>query len=210
MESVLQAIEQNAETYVGRLAEAVAIPSVSATPSLRSEVIRMSRYVQDWIVRLGGTCTCTPLGPQTLPDGTIIELPPVLLGQIGSDRSKRTVCIYGHYDVQPALAKDGWDTEPFQLTERDGKLYGRGATDDKGPLLAWLWAIEALQKQGVALPVNVKMVFEGMEESGSLGLDAVIVREARGFLADVDFFCISDSTRAPHQRRPPRPGGTAP
>ncbi|KAJ8953997.1 hypothetical protein NQ318_004288 [Aromia moschata] len=70
---------------------------------------------------------------QKLPDGSTIPLPPVLLGSLGDDPKKKTVLIYGHLDVQPAYIEDGWDSEPFVLTERDGKLYGRGSTDDKGP-----------------------------------------------------------------------------
>lgn len=56
-----------------------------------------------------------------LPSGEEIPLPPIVLGQLGSDPSKKTVCIYGHLDVQPALIEDGWDTEPFTLVEKDGK-----------------------------------------------------------------------------------------
>lgn len=66
--------------------------------------------------------------------------------------------------LQPAAKEDGWDSDPFVLTEKDGKLYGRGSTDDKGPALSWLWVIQAHRKLGVDLPVNVKFMFEGMEE----------------------------------------------
>jgi acetylornithine deacetylase/succinyl-diaminopimelate desuccinylase-like protein len=65
------------------------------------------------------------------------------------------------------VQEDGWNTEPFEMTEIDGKLFGRGTTDDKGPVLSWFWAIEAHQALGIPLPVNVKMCLEGMEESGS-------------------------------------------
>lgn len=68
--------------------------------------------------------------------------------------------MYGHLDVQPALREDGWDTEPFVLTEKDGKLFGRGSTDDKGPVLCWIHAIEGFQRLNIPLPVNVKFVFE--------------------------------------------------
>lgn len=64
-------------------------------------------------------------------------------------------------DVQPAILEDGWDTEPFVLTEKDGKLFGRGASDDKGPVLGWIHAIEAYQAINEPLPVNLKFVFEG-------------------------------------------------
>ncbi|KAG8133417.1 hypothetical protein E2320_011245 [Naja naja] len=112
-----------------------------------------------------------------LPDGSKIPLPPIILGKLGSDPSKKTVCVYGHLDVQPAALEDGWDSEPFVLIEREGKLYGRGSTDDKGP----------------EIPVNVKFCFEGMEESGSEGLDDLIFAQKDTFFKDVDYVCISDN-----------------
>lgn len=65
-------------------------------------------------------CAHLPLSPQ-LPDGSEIPLPPILLGKLGSDPQKKTVCVYGHLDVQPAALEDGWDSEPFTLVERDGE-----------------------------------------------------------------------------------------
>lgn len=96
-------------------------------------------------------------------------------------------------DVQPALKEDGWNTEPFELTEIDGKLYGRGASDDKGPVLCWIHAIEAFQKLNIELPVNVKFVLEGMEESGSQNLDDLLMKRKDDFLANTDYVCISDN-----------------
>ena len=84
-------------------------------------------------------------------------LPPIILGNLGADPGKKTVCVYGHLDVQPAAVADGWDTEPFKLIEKDGKLYGRGSTDDKGPVLAWLKVIEAFQRLKMEIPVNIKV-----------------------------------------------------
>ena len=98
-----------------------------------------------------------PLTNQVTPDGYEIPFPPIILGTLGTDPAKKTVCVYGHLDVQPAAKADGWDTEPFKMVEKDGKLYGRGATDDKGPVLAWLKAIEAFQTLGIDIPVNLKV-----------------------------------------------------
>lgn len=95
--------------------------------------------------------------------------------------------------MQPALREDGWDTEPFVLTEKDGKLYGRGSTDDKGPVLCWIHAIEGFQALNIPLPVNIKFVFEGMEESGSEGLDELLFARKGDFLHDIDYVCISDN-----------------
>ena len=66
--------------------------------------------------------------------------------------------VYGHLDVQPAAKEDGWDTDPWVLTEVSGKLYGRGSTDDKGPVLGWIHALQCYQECGIELPVNFKWV----------------------------------------------------
>jgi len=89
-------------------------------------------------------------------------------------KRKKMVLIYGHLDVQPAQVSDGWDTEPFVLTEKHGKLFGRGSTDDKGPVISWLNVIEAYQKLNEPFPVNVKFVLESMEEYGSDGLEDLL------------------------------------
>ncbi|MCP2956561.1 M20/M25/M40 family metallo-hydrolase, partial [Salmonella enterica] len=90
--------------------------------------------------------------------------------------------VYGHYDVQPASLEDGWDTEPFKMfvDEKLQLMRGRGTTDDTGPLTGWLNVVQAHKDAGVELPVNLVTCFEGMEESGSLGLDELIAREAQG------------------------------
>ena len=94
---------------------------------------------------------------QTL-NGQQIPLPPILVGTYGQDPAKKTVLVYGHYDVQPALMEDGWATDPFQLTEdKDGRMVGRGSSDDKGPVLAWLWVVDAHQRLNIDLPVNLKV-----------------------------------------------------
>lgn len=79
------------------------------------------------------------------------------------------------------------------LTEKDGKLYGRGSTDDKGPVICWIHAIEGFQTLGIDVPVNLKFCFEGMEESGSEGLDDLLFAEADKFLSGTDYVCISDN-----------------
>ena len=182
---------------MNRLREAVAIQSVSAWPTHRKEVVKMINWCKSWIVKLGGECTLypNPAGMQKLDDESEIEFPPILLGSFGNDPKKKTVCVYGHLDVQPALLGDGWDTPPFELTEIDGKLYGRGATDDKGPALSWLWMVEAFKELKMELPVNIKIIYEGMEEYGSEGMFETVqlLSKPGEFLSDVDFFCISDN-----------------
>lgn len=186
-------INEHKEKYIANLKEAVGIPSVSAWPEKRDEITKMVKWVGQKLTELGANVEYKDVGMQTLPDGRKIPLPPVLFGSLGNDPKKKTVCLYGHLDVQPALIEDGWDSEPFVLIERDGKLYGRGSTDDKGPVLCWLHAIEAYKALGIDIPINIKFVFEGMEESGSEGLDELLFSEKDKFLKNVDFICISDN-----------------
>ncbi|XP_028908585.1 cytosolic non-specific dipeptidase [Ornithorhynchus anatinus] len=193
LQPVFLHVDGQQDRYVQRLAEWVAIQSVSAWPEKRGEIRRMMEVAAAEIERLGGTTELVDNGKETLPDGSQIPLPPILLGILGSDPQKKTVCVYGHLDVQPAAREDGWDSDPFTLEERDGKLYGRGSTDDKGPVLAWLNALEAFQQTKKEVPVNVKFCLEGMEESGSEGLDDLIFSRKDTFFKDVDYVCISDN-----------------
>lgn len=191
--SLFQYIDGHAGEYIDLLREAVAIKSVSAWPNERPAVRQMSEWTEGKLKALGATTELKELGSQTLPDGTVLALPPAVLGTLGTDPKKKTVLIYGHLDVQPALKSDGWDTDPFVLTEKDGKLYGRGSTDDKGPVLGWFNAIKAYQALKIDIPVNLKFVLEGMEESGSEGLDELIMSLRSTFLKDIDYVVISDN-----------------
>lgn len=193
-------IDARQDTYVERLREFVAIDSVSAEPSRRGRVRDAVEWTRAWCDKLGGVTRLEELGDQSLPDGTVLPLPPVLLAAFGdpaAEPNKPTVVVYGHLDVQPAYKSDGWNTEPFELTEVEGKLLGRGSSDDKGPVAAWLWVIEALGALGRPLPVHLRCVFEGMEESGSVGLPDLVGRLASpgGFLdpALVDSVVVSDN-----------------
>uniref|UniRef100_A0A646QD11 Cytosolic non-specific dipeptidase n=1 Tax=Hemiscolopendra marginata TaxID=943146 RepID=A0A646QD11_9MYRI len=188
LDAIFSYIDQNKDTYIKNLSETVAIKSVSADPACRPEIRRMTEWVAERLKKLGTAVNLVELGKY---DG--LELPPLIFGQLGNDPQKKTILIYGHLDVQPASKDDGWDTEPFVLTEKNGKLFGRGSTDDKGPVLAWLHALEAYKATGTEIPVNLKFVFEGMEESGSEGLDEQLYKEKEGFLKGIDFVCISDN-----------------
>lgn len=193
LEAIFSYIDSHEREYIQNLAEAVAIKSVSVWPETRNEITKMMQLISKYLEAEGTVVQLVDIGTQTLPDGTILKLPPVLLGQLGNDPKKKTVCIYGHLDVQPAHKEDGWDTEPFVLTEKDGKLFGRGSTDDKGPVLAWIHAIQAYHKTGQKLPVNLKFCFEGMEESGSEGLDKLVNAQKDTFFKNIDYVCISDN-----------------
>lgn len=194
MQKLFAKIDENKAKYIENLSKAVAIKSVSAWPETRDEIGKMMKWMGDELKALGSEIEFVDLGNQTLPDGKELKLPPVLMGEMGKDPAKKTLLVYGHLDVQPAAVSDGWDTEPFVLTEKDGKLYGRGSTDDKGPVLGWIHALQAYQECGIEMPVNFKFCFEGMEESGSIGLDEMLMaRKDTKFMKEVDYVCISDN-----------------
>lgn len=101
---------------------------------------------------------------------------------------KKTILFYNHYDVQPEAPLDEWNTLPFDLTEKDGHLFARGVSDDKGELMARLYAIKMLQESEEGLPVNIKFIVEGEEEIGSPNIDAYLEKYADLFAADVCFW----------------------
>ncbi|KAF6805094.1 cytosolic non-specific dipeptidase [Colletotrichum sojae] len=192
LDGYFKQVDTDADHFIERLRKAVAIPSISADVARRPDVVKMGHFLADELKALGASVELRELGEQ--PDKPGLQLPPVVLGRYGSDKNKRTILVYGHYDVQPAEKSDGWATEPFELSvDEKGRMFGRGSTDDKGPVLGWLNAIEAHQKAGIDFPVNLLMCFEGMEEYGSEGLDDLINAEAKKYFADADAVCISDN-----------------
>lgn len=192
LDGFFKQVDSMSDHFIERLRAAVAIPSVSSEDDRRPDVVRMGQFLVDELKALGAEVESRPLGKQ--PGKEHLELPPVVVARYGNDKNKRTILVYGHYDVQPAGKEDGWATEPFELTvDEKGRMYGRGSTDDKGPVLGWLNAIEAHQKSGVDFPVNLLMCFEGMEEYGSEGLDDFIKEEADKYFKDADAVCISDN-----------------
>lgn len=122
------------------------------------------------------------------PEILNVEPYPAIFAVAGNDPNKRTVLIYAHYDVMPVGDIKLWNTEPFEPTIIDGKLYGRGSADNKSPLIAHLEAFQFLQEEMNELPVNIKFLFEGCEESGSKGLEAFLKSNKEKFFADVVFF----------------------
>ncbi|CAI5445773.1 unnamed protein product [Caenorhabditis angaria] len=188
LNEVFKAIDENQEEFVELLREAVEIRSVSADPARRPDCIKMCEWARDQLKSVGADTSLWDLGFEK-PD---LPLPPAVFGVYGRDKAKKTLLIYGHLDVQPAEKEDGWNTDPFKLIEIDGKLFGRGSTDDKGPVIAWIAVLKILKRLGIELPVNLKFVLEGMEESGSEGLEEGL-KNNLDKISDVNFSCISDN-----------------
>jgi acetylornithine deacetylase/succinyl-diaminopimelate desuccinylase-like protein len=126
---------------------------------------------------------------------------PLVFGEwLGAGENAPTVLVYCHYDVQPAdREKDGWDSEPFEPLERDGKIYARGAVDSKSHVIAQLKAIESMLATESKSPVNIKVIFEGEEESGSENINAFIPKNLDRLKADV---CVVSDGSMPDQNQP--------
>ncbi|KAI3633828.1 hypothetical protein MIR68_008160 [Amoeboaphelidium protococcarum] len=195
MEKFIEYIEKNQDVFVKVLSDAVAIPSVSAQLCHRKDVYKMAEFIRSLLLDVDASVEYRQIGKQEL-EGETVDLPPVVLARYPKQKmdGKKTLLVYAHYDVQPAALEDGWSSEPFKLTEdAQGRLYGRGSSDDKGPLLCWINIIKAHKMLNLELPVNLLMCFEGMEESGSQGLDDLIKKEKDLYFKDADYVCISDN-----------------
>lgn len=155
------------------LEELVAFQSVSSDSDLWEESLKCAHFLHDVLADLGANVRLF----QPLPDKR-----PLVVARLGRDPNKKTLVVYGHYDVQPASIDDGWQSEPFVLEERDGYLYGRGATDDKGPIASTLVAVEELRSEG-ELPLNFIFLYEGEEESGSRGFREAVT-QAKDWIGD--------------------------
>ena len=109
---------------------------------------------------------------------------PMVVGELRSPRATRTLLFYNHYDVQPAEPLDGWDTPPFEPTVRDGCVFARGATDNKGNIVSRLAAVQAFLRTNGSVPINLKFLVEGQEEIMSPGLPTFVESHADLLAAD--------------------------
>jgi len=173
----------NGQRFVEELYELLRIPSLSADPAHAEDVRQAAEWLASHLRGLGAE--------------NVAVMPtaghPVVYGEwLGAGPDKPTVLVYGHYDVVPAAMEDGWETPPFEPVEKDGKIYARGATDDKGHLFIHLKALEAYTQNGDGPPVNLKFLLEGEEEIASPNLRPFI--EEHLDLLEADVCVISDSS----------------
>jgi len=155
------------ETHLQKLADFLRIPSVSALPKHKGDVRRAAQWAADHLRAIG------------VPKVEVLETGghPAVYGEWIVHESLPTYLIYGHVDVQPVDPENLWETPPFEPVIRDGRIYARGACDDKGCLFVALMAVEALAAVDGQPPVNLKFLLEGEEEIGSPSLPAFLERE---------------------------------
>lgn len=180
-------IKQNEQRFLDELFELLRIPSISADPEYKQEMVRCAEFVKDKMIAAGADKVevCQTAGH------------PIVYGEKIIDPKLPTVLVYGHYDVQPAVPLDLWDTPPFEPTVRKtdihpgGAIFARGSADDKGQFYMHLKAFELMMKTN-SLPCNVKFMIEGEEEVGSSNLGKFIVAEKVRLKSDV--VMISDTS----------------
>ncbi|MFB5944606.1 dipeptidase [Albibacterium profundi] len=180
MQEIKKYVEENQQRFLDELFELLRIPSVSADPKYKDDVIKTAEFVAEKLKSAGADKVelCETAGY------------PIVYGEKIIDQSKPTVLVYGHYDVQPPDPLELWDTPPFEPTVRDGKIFARGACDDKGQFYMHVKAFELMQEKGL-LGCNVKFMIEGEEEVGSENLGVFVENNKERLSADV--VLISDT-----------------
>ncbi|MCZ8150328.1 MAG: M20/M25/M40 family metallo-hydrolase, partial [Roseomonas sp.] len=161
--------------FVGRLAELVACPSVSTDPAYAEGMAAARRWL---LGRLAA------LGFQDAREIAAGGHPAVTARWHGAGPDAPTLLVYGHYDVQPPDPLAEWASPPFVLTSRNGRLHGRGVSDDKGPFLLAVETLGAFLATEGRLPINVTLLLEGEEECGSATLGAILTQHADALRAD--------------------------
>jgi acetylornithine deacetylase/succinyl-diaminopimelate desuccinylase-like protein len=155
-----------------RLAEFLAIPSVSLDPAHAGDMARAAQWLA---------------GELGFANGRVVETlgHPAVLGEWLGAPGASTILVYGHYDVQPPGDASEWTTPAFEPAVRDGRIYARGATDDKGPVLVALETARRFMERDGALPLNVRFLIEGEEEVGSPSLPAFLAAHGGELASDL-------------------------
>jgi acetylornithine deacetylase/succinyl-diaminopimelate desuccinylase-like protein len=184
MKTALNWLAKNHESVVRGLADLVAIPSISTDGEHLAEIDRTAKLTCDQMREAGLN------NVEVLRCGDSL---PYAYGEWLDAPGKPTVFLYAHHDVQPINFAEQWKSEPWKLTRRDGRLFGRGAADDKGAISAQLGAVAAWMKTAGSLPVNVKMLVEGEEEVGSRNLLKFFQQYKKKIAADVIVVCDTEN-----------------
>jgi acetylornithine deacetylase/succinyl-diaminopimelate desuccinylase-like protein len=181
MQIIKNYVDENRQRFLDELFELLRFPSVSADPKYKGEVLKTADFVAEKLKEAGADKVevCSTEGY------------PIVYGEKMINTSLPTVLVYGHYDVQPPEPMELWDTPPFEPTIRDGKIYARGACDDKGQFYMHVKAFE-LMMHTHTLPCNIKFMIEGEEEVGSDNLGKFVANNKERLKADV--VLISDTS----------------
>ncbi len=178
MKDVKAYIEANKDRFLEELFELIRIPSISAESEHKPDMLRCAEKWKEFLLKAG--CDKAEVMPT--------EGNPVVYGEKIIDPKKPTVCVYGHYDVMPVAPLELWKTSPFEPVVKDGKIWARGADDDKGQSFMQAKAFEFMVKTN-QLPCNVKFMLEGEEEIGSPSLYGFCEQNKELLRSDVILVC---------------------
>jgi acetylornithine deacetylase/succinyl-diaminopimelate desuccinylase-like protein len=178
--SVKSYIESNKDRFLEELIELLRIPSVSADNQYKSDVLKAAEKVKEFLLKAGADKA------QLYPT----QGHPIVYGEKIIDANLPTVLVYGHYDVQPADPLNLWHSPPFEPVIKEGKIFARGASDDKGQMFMHIKALETLSKEG-GVPCNLKFLIEGEEEVGSDHLEQFL-KDYKDLLK-ADIILVSDT-----------------
>ncbi|GJQ71567.1 hypothetical protein Trydic_g11274 [Trypoxylus dichotomus] len=188
---ILQYVDSNRVQIIQDVKEAVEIHSTSDDLIHKGDIIRMVKFAEKWLLKLGVQYECFNIGNREI-NGKRYKLPPVILGNIGKDKSKKTLCIYSYLDVKhPEVEK--WNTDPWTVTEINKTIYGNGVASGKGNLIMWFHVLAAFQAAQVSLPVNIKFIIESMHTHRSDGLDEFLLTKKLDYLYDIDYVVVCGS-----------------
>lgn len=172
---------QNKDRFLEELMDLLRIPSVSADGKYKADVARCAEAVKEYMVKAG--CDKAEVCPTAGH--------PIVFGEKIVDPKLPTVLVYGHYDVQPPDPLELWHSGPFEPVVKDGRLYARGACDDKGQMFMHIKALETMVKTNT-MPCNIKIMIEGEEESGSTSLGKFLEDNKERLKADI--VLVSDTS----------------
>ena len=182
LQAIDRYLQQSQPNHLSQLKDLLRIPSISADPAYSSSVTEAADSVKETLEKAGFQ---TELIETSGPPLIYAESPPV--------PGKPVALVYGHYDVQPPDPLDLWTTPPFEPDERDGNLYARGATDDKGQMLTHVHGAAAWSATDNPLPIQVKFLIEGEEEVGSEAFAEYLAKPEAAEKLACDVVVISDS-----------------
>ena len=182
MEEVIKHINENREVFINELKDFLRIPSISTLAENKKDINYCANFVMEKLKQAG----------MSRVEVFQSEGHPIVYGEWLGAPGKPTILIYGHYDVQPVDPIDLWDSPPFEPTIKDGKIYARGATDDKGQVFMHFKSVESFFRTVGSPPLNIKFLIEGEEEIGSEHLEPFINNNLE--LLKCDAVLISDTS----------------
>lgn len=182
MKEVINYINENRESFINELKDFLRIPSISTLPENKKDINECASFVSEKLKQAG----------MSRVEIFQTEGHPIVYGEWLGAPGKPTVLVYGHYDVQPVDPLDLWESPPFEPTIKNGKIYARGATDDKGQVFMHFKSVEAFFKAAGTPPLNIKYIIEGEEEIGSEHLESFINEHTD--LLKCDAVLISDTS----------------